>query len=114
MSQPIKLTDENFRQEVLNSSLPVLVDFWAPWCGPCRVVAPVVEQIAQEYDGLVKVTKLNTDENPMIASQYRIMGIPTLGIFVNGKMVDQVVGAVPKGHIENKLKYYMQGISEKN
>jgi thioredoxin 1 len=114
MENLVKLTDQNFNEEVLQASTPVLVDFWAPWCAPCRIVAPVVEEIANEYNGIVKVGKLNTDENQMTAMEYRIMGIPTLGIFVNGKMVDQVVGAVPKSHITEKLKYYMQGSSVKN
>lgn len=114
MSKPIEVTDNNFKSEVVDSTTPVLVDFWAPWCAPCRIVAPIVEEIASQYSGFVKVAKLNTDENPATASEYRIMGIPTLGIFVNGKMVDQVVGAAPKSHIVEKLKYYMQGVSAKN
>ncbi|GAB4328881.1 MAG: thioredoxin [Calditrichia bacterium] len=114
MSKPIELTDNNFEQEVLKSDLPVLVDFWAPWCGPCRIIAPVVSEIAEEYSGKVKVGKLNTDDNPGTAMAYRIMGIPTLGIFVGGKMVDQIVGAVPKSHITEKLNYYAQAASVKN
>lgn len=114
MSQPIKVSDANFKNEVVNSSMPVLVDFWAPWCAPCRIIAPVVEEIASEYNGVLKVAKLNTDENPQTAMEYRIMGIPTLGIFVNGKMVDQIVGALPKAQIVEKLKYYMQGAQLKN
>ncbi len=114
MSKPIEVTDQNFKTEVLESSLPVLVDFWAPWCAPCRIVAPVVEEIAGEYQGMLKVGKLNTDENQQTAMEYRIMGIPTLGIFVGGKMVDQVVGAAPKPQIVEKIKYYMQGTSQKN
>ncbi len=109
MSEPVKVSDSSFEKEVLQSTVPVLVDFWAPWCAPCRIIAPVVDEIASEYAGQVKVAKLNTDENPGTATNYRIMGIPTLGIFVNGKMVDQVVGAVPKNHIVEKLKYYMAG-----
>ena len=84
------VTDENFKKEVLESNTPVLVDFWAPWCAPCRIVAPVVEEISNEYNRFIKVVKLNTDENPMTATAYRIMGIPTLGIFLNGQMVDQI------------------------
>jgi thioredoxin 1 len=114
MSQPVKVTDQSFQQEVLSSDVPVLVDFWAPWCAPCRIIAPVVEEIAQEFSGMMKVAKLNTDENPTTAMEYQIMGIPTLGIFVNGKMVDQIVGAAPKPNIVDKLKYYMQGASLKN
>ena len=114
MSQPIHVTDQNFKQEVLESQVPVLVDFWAPWCAPCRIIAPVVEEIAREFEGSLKVAKLNTDENQMTAMEYRIMGIPTLGIFMNGRMVDQIVGAAPKPHIVEKLKYYIQGSTVKN
>lgn len=114
MSKPITATDENFKTEVLDSAIPVLVDFWAPWCAPCRIIAPVIEEISNEYEGMVKVAKLNTDENPMIATEYRIMGIPTMAVFINGKMVDQIVGAAPKNQIVEKLNYYMQGAAVKN
>ena len=103
MNEPIKVSDDSFQKEVVESSLPVLVDFWAPWCGPCRMIAPTIEEISREYAGKVKVVKLNTDENPTTAMNYNIMGIPTLGIFVNGKLVDQIVGAYPKSHIVDKL-----------
>ncbi len=114
MAKLITATDENFKSEVLDSTIPVLVDFWAPWCAPCRIIAPMIEEIASEYEGLVKVAKLNTDENSMISSEYRIMGIPTMAIFVSGEMVDQIVGAVPKHQIVDKLNYYMQGAAVKN
>lgn len=114
MAKPKIATDENFKSEVLSSAIPVLVDFWAPWCAPCRIIAPVVEEIAIEYEGIFKVAKLNTDENPMVTSKYHIMGIPTLAIFMNGKMVDQLVGAIPKNHIVDKINYYLQGVSVKN
>ncbi len=110
MSVPIKVSDSDFKQEVLESHVPVLVDFWAPWCGPCRMIAPMIEEISKEFSGFIKVAKLNTDENPGTAMDYRIQGIPTLGIFVNGRLVDQIVGAVPKNHIVQKLNYYMAGI----
>lgn len=107
MSVAAQVTDSSFKQEVLDSEVPVLVDFWAPWCGPCRMVAPVVDEIAQQYDGQVKVVKLNTDENPNIASQYGIRSIPTLMIFKGGQKVDMVVGAVPKTTLSNTLEKYL-------
>lgn len=99
----VVVTDENFQEEVLESELPVLVDFWAPWCGPCRMVAPVVEEIAEEYVGRLKVAKLNTDENTKTAFEYGIMSIPTLGIFRDGQMIDSIIGAVPKRILKAKL-----------
>lgn len=102
-----EVTDTNFKDEVLESALPVLVDFWAPWCGPCRMVAPVVEEIAVQYEGQVKVVKLNTDENPNVASQYGIRSIPTLMIFKGGQKVDMVVGAIPKTTLADTLKKYL-------
>lgn len=89
------------------NELPVLVDFWAPWCGPCRMVAPVVDEISQQYEGKVKVVKLNTDENPNTASQYGIRSIPTLMIFKGGQRVDMVVGAVPKTTLASTLEKYL-------
>lgn len=100
-------TDFNFTQEVLQSDTPVLVDFWAPWCAPCRMVAPVVEEIANEMVGKLKVVKVNTDENFEVASRYGIMSIPTLGIFKNGRLVDSVIGAVPKYHLVNKVTQHL-------
>ena len=96
MSNVGEVTDATFEQEVLKAPIPVLVDFWAPWCGPCRAVAPVVDEIANEYKGKLKVLKLNTDDNPKTAQSYRISGIPSLMVFKNGQPVEQVVGAVPK------------------
>jgi thioredoxin 1 len=98
------LEDENFEKEVLESEVPVLVDFWAPWCAPCRMVAPVVEQLATEYAGKVKVGKLNIDEHQVVPQRYNVMSIPTILLFKNGQPVDQVVSAVPKSHLENMLK----------
>ena len=107
MSAATPVTDASFKQDVLESDLPVLVDFWAPWCGPCRMVGPVVEEIAQQYDGKVKVVKLNTDDNPNVASQYGIRSIPTLMIFKGGQRVDMVVGAVPKTTLANTLEKHL-------
>ncbi len=99
MSRIIALNDENFENEVLNSETPVLVDFWAQWCGPCRALAPVIEEIAEEYGDKLKVGKLNVDENPGAPSAFEIRSIPTLIIFKDGAVVDRVVGALPKNQI---------------
>ncbi|MBE9118696.1 thioredoxin [Lusitaniella coriacea LEGE 07157] len=107
MAATAQVTDASFKEEVLESDVPVLVDFWAPWCGPCRMVAPVVDEISQQYEGQVKVVKLNTDENPNVASQYGIRSIPTLMIFKGGQRVDMVVGAVPKTTLANTLEKYI-------
>jgi thioredoxin 1 len=107
MSAAAQVTDSSFEQDVLKSEIPVLVDFWAPWCGPCRMVAPVVDEIAQQYDGKLKVVKVNTDENPTVASQYGIRSIPTLMIFKGGQRVDMVVGAVPKTTLATTLEKYI-------
>jgi thioredoxin 1 len=107
MSAAAAVTDSTFKEEVLDNEVPVLVDFWAPWCGPCRMVAPVVEEIALQYDGRLKVVKVNTDENPQIASQYGIRSIPTLMIFKDGQKVDMVVGAVPKTTLSITLEKYL-------
>lgn len=110
---PVQVTDQTFAMEVLHSEIPVLVDFWAPWCAPCRMIAPVLEEIAKEMYGRVKIAKVNTDQNS-IAMQYGIRSIPTMMIFKNGKPVDQIVGAVPKYMIMEKLNYYNQPISSLN
>jgi thioredoxin 1 len=103
MAVEVKLTTDNWEQEVLKSDIPVLVDFWAPWCGPCRMVAPVVSEIAHEYEGKLKIGKLNTDEEPDIAVRYGIMSIPTLMVFKNGEVVDQIIGAAPKEYFTQRL-----------
>lgn len=111
MNNVVVGTDSNFQQEVLQSQTPVLVDFWAPWCGPCRMVAPVVEEIANDLSGKLKVVKVNTDENYGVASQYGIMSIPTLGIFKGGKLVDSVIGAVPKSHLVSKIEPHLTSVN---
>ena len=99
MSNAMSVTDANFETEVLKSNTPVLVDFWAPWCGPCRAVAPAVDAIANEFSGRVKVVKLNTDEEQQVAIKYGVGSIPTLMVFKNGEMVERVLGVRPKGEL---------------
>ncbi|MDL1892600.1 thioredoxin [Sphingobacteriales bacterium CHB3] len=101
--KPIEITDANFQQEVINSDTPVLIDFWAVWCGPCKMVAPVVEELAKEYDGKLKVGKVDVDNNPQVSMQFGIRSIPTLMVFKGGKVVEQIIGAVPKRNVVEKL-----------
>lgn len=102
-SQSQAVTDESFTKEVLESSMPVLVDFWAPWCAPCQFLAPVLESLAEEYAGKYKFVAMNTDENTTIPAEYSIRSLPTLGIFRNGRMIDIIIGARPKNFIKSKL-----------
>jgi thioredoxin 1 len=103
VAKPKEVTDATFEQEVLKAPRPVLVDFWAPWCGPCRMVAPIVEELAEEYDGKVNFVKLNTDDNPVIASRYSIRSIPTLLVFKGGEPVGQIIGFRPKSDLRRRL-----------
>jgi len=104
MSNVIHLTDAIFEQEVLKSDIPVLIDFWAAWCGPCRLIAPYIDEISQEYQGKIKVCKLDVDNNQMTAMRYGIRSIPMLLFFKNGEVVDSILGAVPKKNIVEKIE----------
>jgi len=105
--KPIEVTDANFKSEVLESTTPVLVDFWAEWCGPCKMIAPVVEQLATEYAGKLKVGKVDVDSNQQTSMQFGIRSIPTLLVFKNGKVVDQIVGAVSKHTLAEKISKHL-------
>lgn len=104
MSNTVEFTDSNFEEEVLKSEHPVLVDFWAEWCGPCRMIGPVVEEMASEYAGKAKIGKVNVDHNPEVSVKYGIRSIPALMIFKDGQVVDQIIGAVPKTHLTKQLE----------
>ena len=100
----IEITDQSFEEEVLKSEVPVVVDFWAPWCGPCLMIAPITEKLAEEYTGKVKFCKLNVDNNPQVSGEYKVMSIPLLLFFNNGQVVEQSLGAVPENVIRPKIE----------
>jgi thioredoxin 1 len=103
VSELLQVNDSNFEDEIVKSTLPAMVDLWAPWCGPCHMVSPLVEELAQEYDGRFKVAKMNIDENPMTPNRYGIRAIPTILLFKDGELADTIVGAVGKAHIESSM-----------
>jgi thioredoxin 1 len=109
MSNAMAVTDDSFQSEVLQAGQPVVVDFWAEWCGPCKLVAPVLDELAGEYDGKVKIAKLNVDENPAMAGEYGVRSIPTLLFFKGGKIVDQVIGAASKADLKKRLDAVVTG-----
>ena len=102
--KPVTVTDQTFAREVLQANQPVLVDFWAPWCGPCRMIAPALEKIASDYAGRVRVAKLNVDENPRTQAQYQVQGIPTLLLVKNGRVMDRIVGALPEPQLRAQVE----------
>jgi thioredoxin 1 len=111
-NEPIHVTDEAFEKVVLQSDLPVVVDFWAPWCGPCKMVAPILEKFAEEYSGKVLVAKVNTDEHPQWAGEFGVQGIPTMLFFSKGKVVHQQVGAVPEPYLREMVETFLETVSE--
>ena len=107
MAQPLHVNDDNFKQEVLESDIPAVIDFWAPWCGPCRMIAPIIEEMATEYEGKAKMCKVNVDDSQQTAMQYGIRSIPTVLIFKNGEVVESIIGAVPKQRIVESLEKHI-------
>lgn len=112
INEPINVTDEAFEEKVLQSDLPVIVDFWAPWCGPCKMVAPVLEKIADEYAGRLIVTKVNTDEHPSWAMEYGVQGIPTMLFVADGKVAHQQVGALPEPYLRQMVDTFLESVDE--
>lgn len=113
MQEPIHVTDAEFEEKVLKADVPVVVDFWAPWCGPCKMVAPILDRIAEQYDGKVLIAKVNTDENVEYASRYGVRGIPTMLFIHNGEVVHTQVGAIPEPMIKNILDEFLEAVPAK-
>ncbi len=111
MSNPIHVTDAEFQDKVLNSDTPVIVDFWAPWCGPCRMVAPILDELSKEYDGKIVIAKVNTDENPQWAMKFGVQGIPTMLFVKGGQLVDRMVGAAPKPSIQQRVDNMLAAVN---
>ena len=111
-NEPINVTDDHFENVILQSEIPVIVDFWAPWCGPCKMVAPILEKIAKEYEGKLLVAKVNTDENPKWAMDYGVQGIPTMLFIADGKIVHNQVGAVPEPYLRDMIDTFLSTVNE--
>jgi thioredoxin 1 len=107
MAHPVAISDNSFQSEVIDSDTPVLVDFWAEWCGPCKMIAPVLEKIADEYDGSLKIAKLDVDHNPQVSMKFGVMSIPTLLLFKNGTVVEKLIGFMPKERLLDKIKPHL-------
>jgi thioredoxin 1 len=114
MTEPIHVTDAQFEQTVLQSPTPVIVDFWAPWCGPCKMIAPILEKLSQEYDGKIVVAKVNTDDNPEWAMKYGVQGIPTMLFVAGGKIVHRQVGALPERMLREAVSQFLEVAGQKN
>lgn len=110
MSKPVSVTEETFEREVLKADLPVLTDFWAAWCAPCRLIAPIIEELAGEYEGRLKVAKVDVDANPDLASRYSVRSIPTLAVFKGGQLVERIVGYVPKTELKRQVDVALRSL----